>query len=69
MSEAENRVRSLLEEGWVDEMGSTLAEPLCGRLLEDFGPVVDIVQLDEVYQKVRGLGEEEWDGLRERGII
>ena len=69
MSEAENGARSLLEESRVDEVGSKLAEPLCGRLLADFGPVVEIVQFDEVYRKVRGLGEEEWDGLRERGII
>ncbi len=68
MSEAENRARSLLEEGQVDEMGSMLAEPFCGRLLADSGPVVEIVQLD-AYQKVRSLGEEEWDCLRERGSI
>jgi hypothetical protein len=50
-------------------MGGMLAEPFCAWLLADFGQVAEKVQLDEGYQEVRGLGEEEWDGLRERGII
>jgi len=49
-------------------MGSLLAGPFCGHLLADFEAEVIKVQYNgAVYEKA--LGEEEWDGLRERGVI
>ena len=84
MSEAENGTDTPLEGGRVVEMGSLLEGPFCGQLLADLGAEVikaeppckvrwtgpKLGQHDaEIYEKVLGLGEEELNSLRERGII
>ncbi len=54
----------------VGEIGSLLAGPFCGHLLADIeAEVIEVQYNGAVYEKAQGPGEEEWDGLRGRGII
>jgi crotonobetainyl-CoA:carnitine CoA-transferase CaiB-like acyl-CoA transferase len=72
---SESRNGMPLEGVRVVEIGSLLAGPCCGQLLVDCGAEVMKVEYNEVQyndavcEKALGLGEEERDGLRERGVI
>jgi crotonobetainyl-CoA:carnitine CoA-transferase CaiB-like acyl-CoA transferase len=67
---SESRNGTPLEGIRVVEIGSLLAGPFCGQLLANFGvEVVKVQYNDTVYEKALGVGEDEWDGLRGRGII
>ena len=67
---SESRNGTPLEGVRVVEIGSLLAGPFCGQLVVDCGAEVIKVQYNGAfYEKALGLGEEEWDGLREREVI